>query len=49
MDCIAMACKDEKTVPKDDYTNIESLGVIEEEMRSILIEVNGLMNRLVYR
>ena len=23
MDIIAMACKDEKIVPKDDYTNIE--------------------------
>lgn len=49
MDCIAMACKDEKIVPKDDYTNIESLGVIEEGMRSILIEANGLRNRLVHR
>ena len=49
MDCIAMACKDEKTVPKDDYTNIESLGFIEEGMRSILTEANGLRNRLVHR
>lgn len=49
MDCIAMACRDEKIVPKDDYTNIESLGFIDGSVKAILIEANGLRNRLVHR
>jgi uncharacterized protein YutE (UPF0331/DUF86 family) len=49
MDIIAMACKDEKIVPKDDYTNIENLKFIDERMKEVLTEVNGLRNRLVHR
>ncbi len=49
MDIIAMACKDEKIVPKDDYTNIENVDFIDESMKGVLIEANGLRNRLVQR
>jgi len=49
MDIIAMACKDEKIVPKDDYTNIENVDFIDESMKGVLIEANGLRNRLVHR
>lgn len=49
MDIIAMACKDEKIVPKDDYTNIENLIFINERIKEVLIEANGLRNRLVHR
>ena len=49
MDIIAMTCKDEKIVPKDDYTNIENRGFIDDRMKMALIEANGLRNRLVHR
>ena len=49
MAIIAMACKDEKIAPKDDYTNIEKLEFIDERMKKVLIEENGLRNRLVHR
>jgi len=49
MDIIAMACKDGKMVPKDDYTNIENIDFINESMKGVLIEANGLRNRLVHR
>jgi len=49
MDIIAMACKDEKIAPKDDYTNIEKLEFIDERMKKVLIEANGLRNLLVHR
>jgi uncharacterized protein YutE (UPF0331/DUF86 family) len=49
MDIIAMACKDEKIAPKDDYTNIANLDFINESMKGVLIEANGLRNRLVHR
>jgi len=48
MDIIAMVCKDEKIVPKDDYTNIENLGFIDERIKGAIIEANGLRNRLVH-
>ena len=51
MDIIAMMCKDSKIPPKDDYTNIELLGskIPFNNARKILIEANGLRNRLVRR
>jgi len=49
MDIIAMACKDEEIVPKDDYTNIGRLEFIDENMKKALMEANGLRNRLVHR
>jgi len=49
MDIIAMACKDEEIVPRDDYTNIERLEFIDENMKKALMEANGLRNRLVHR
>lgn len=49
MDIIAMACKDEKITPKDDYTNIENIDFIDESMKGVLVEANGLRNRLVHR
>jgi len=49
MDIIAMACKDEEIVPRDDYTNIERLEFIDENMKKALMEANGLGNRLVHR
>ena len=49
MDIIAMVCKDEELVPRDDYTNIERLEFIDENMKKALMEANGLRNRLVHR
>jgi len=49
MDILAMACKDERIAPKDDYTNIERLEFLDERMKRVLIEANGLRNRLVHR
>ncbi|MGB7000996.1 MAG: DUF86 domain-containing protein [Halobacteriota archaeon] len=49
MDIIAMACKDEKITPKDDYTNIEHTDFIDGRMKDVLVEANGLRNRLVHR
>ncbi|RZN44120.1 MAG: DUF86 domain-containing protein [Methanophagales archaeon ANME-1-THS] len=49
MDILAMVCTDEKIVPKDDYTNIENLKFIDKRMKEVLIEANGLRNRLVHR
>ncbi len=51
MDIIAMMCKDMGIPPKDDYTNIETvgnLGIINRELSEKLIEANGLRNRLVH-
>lgn len=44
-----MTCKDDKIVPKDDYTNIENRGFIDDRLKMALIEANGLRNRLVHR
>jgi len=49
MDIIGMACKDEEIVPKDDYTNIERLEFLDDDMKKALMEANGLRNRLVHR
>ncbi len=50
MDIIAMMCRDLKLVPKDDYTNIGSLGdkVISRDIARALTQSNGLRNRLVH-
>jgi uncharacterized protein YutE (UPF0331/DUF86 family) len=49
MDIVAMGCKDLKIVPKDDYTNIESLDFINATLKAALTEANSLRNRLVHR
>jgi len=51
MDVIAMSCKDSGIPPKDDYSNIEALadtGVLDKELMELLIEANGLRNRLAH-
>ena len=51
-DVTAMVCKDSKMVPKDDYTNLETLKnikIIDERLKNALAESNGLRNRLVHR
>lgn len=48
MDIVAMMLKDMEKIPKDDYSNIESLE-INEETKAVLREANGLRNRLVHR
>lgn len=49
MDIIAMMCKDMDIIPKDDYSNIENLELIEKNTKSSLAAANGLRNRLVHR
>ncbi|MCX6664559.1 MAG: DUF86 domain-containing protein [Euryarchaeota archaeon] len=49
MDIVAMACKDLKILPKDDYTNIEKLGSKLKINKRVLQEANGLRNRLIHR
>jgi uncharacterized protein YutE (UPF0331/DUF86 family) len=49
MDIIAMACKDLKILPKDDYTNIEKLGSKLKFNKRVLQVANGLRNRLIHR
>jgi len=51
-DIAAMACKDFKIIPKDDYTNIDLLfekKMIGSDLKNALSEANGLRNRLVHR
>ncbi len=51
-DVAAMACKDLKLIPKDDYTNIDMLfekKFINSGLKNTLSESNGLRNRLVHR
>lgn len=51
-DVAAMACKDLKIIPKDDYTNIDLLfekKFINSSLKNSLSESNGLRNRLVHR
>lgn len=51
-DIVAMACKDSKIIPKDDYTNIDSIysqKIIDGNIKNVLSESNGLRNRLVHR
>lgn len=50
-DIVAMMCKDSRIIPKDDYTNVESLynkNIIEERLVKALAESNGLRNRLIH-
>ncbi|MBD3211828.1 MAG: DUF86 domain-containing protein [Candidatus Lokiarchaeota archaeon] len=50
-DIAAMIIKDEKILPKDDYTNIDSLiekNIINTELGTNLKEANGLRNRIVH-
>lgn len=50
-DVAAMILKDEGKLPKDDYSNIESLfelKVIDKKLKDALNEANGLRNRLVH-
>jgi uncharacterized protein YutE (UPF0331/DUF86 family) len=51
-DVAAMACKDLKIIPKDDYSNIDLLfekKFINISLKNTLSESNGLRNRLVHR
>ncbi len=51
MDLVAMLLKDEKEVPRDDYTNIsvlEERGIISHDLALVLKELNGLRNRIVH-
>jgi len=51
-DIAAMACKDLKIIPKDDYSNIDLLfekKFINRSLKNYLSESNGLRNRLVHR
>ncbi len=49
-DIIAMSLKDEKHIPKDDYTNIERWGEIfmKSEIADCIKTANGLRYRLVH-
>ena len=49
MDITAMSCKDLKIVPKDDYINIEAINDKMDFDCAVLMEANGLRNRLVHR
>lgn len=52
LEIAAMACKDLKLIPKDDYTNIDLLfekKIIDIGLKNALSESNGLRNRLVHR
>jgi len=52
MDVIAMLCKDNGIPPRDDYSNIEALlkkKIIDDELSKIMIEGNGLRNRIVHK
>ena len=51
MDIVSMILKDEKELPKDDYTNIEVMekkGLISNRLANTLRELNGLRNRIVH-
>ncbi len=50
-DVAAMIMKDEKIIPKDDYSNMDTLterGIIKSEHCVKLKEANGLRNRIVH-
>jgi uncharacterized protein YutE (UPF0331/DUF86 family) len=49
MDVVAMMCKDMYMVPKDDYSNIDNLDLIDRNTKTALAAANGLRNRLVHR
>lgn len=51
LDIVSMMLKDEKELPKDDYTNInmmERRGIIDSTLADVLRELNGLRNRIVH-
>jgi uncharacterized protein YutE (UPF0331/DUF86 family) len=51
MDIVAMMAKDSGSVPKDDYTNIETIerkNILERKICDKLREANGLRNRVVH-
>jgi uncharacterized protein YutE (UPF0331/DUF86 family) len=51
MDLVSMILKDEKELPKDDYSNIdviEKKGMIDNKIANALRELNGLRNRIVH-
>ncbi len=50
-DILAMALKEHKVLPKDDYLNIDlavEKGIIDKKLSGVLIEANGLRNRVVH-
>jgi len=50
-DLSAMVVKDLKKIPKDDYSNLETLAkekIITKELSSYIKEANGLRNRIVH-
>ena len=50
-DLIAMMVKDVKLIPKDDYSNINSIKnkkIIDTDLAARLREANGLRNRIVH-
>jgi uncharacterized protein YutE (UPF0331/DUF86 family) len=52
LDVVAMLCKDEKIMPKDDYQNLEELyqrGLMNPGLKGALARANGLRNILVHR
>lgn len=51
MDIVAMLIKDRKSIPKDDYSNIDNImdaGIITKEVGDSLKEANGLRNRIIH-
>ncbi len=51
MDLVSMILKDEKEIPKDDYTNItllEKENIISHHLALALKELNGLKNRILH-
>ena len=51
LDIVSMMLKDERELPKDDYTNInmmERRGIIDSTLADALRELNGLRNRIVH-
>ncbi len=49
MDIIAMHMRDMDLPARDDYTNIERINIFSSDERRILIEMNGLRNRIIHR
>ena len=49
LDIVAMICKDSGNIPRDDYTNIQSLEWMDQGIKVSLAEANGLRNRIVHR
>lgn len=49
LDIVAMICKDSGSIPRDDYTNIQSLEWMDQGIKASLAEANGLRNRIVHR